>query len=448
MLLLRNDLPSVYDKNTLNSFFPVRTKDRTNVFDWDSVLGHVVKYSFGYEFIKVKDVDGKERYFEHADYVEASKKVFVKKLDNTSFWPVVERMYFQGDELFKIAPEFLLFKTLKQVGGTPSTRLGDTFLGLMQNFQFTSIPNNSLNFLEQELLNTLELYIKPTQKSLGLMEKKPVYLPFLADKFQQDLSFLGNRPKYLLTVFKDFLKLYAHLYVAQLSLNLTEWTSGEPTPKPHYFILDSEKASDERTMVKRHGYKQLFNALRNVFPYLSMNESLQATKSDVQPLWALYENIKTYPQSIDLLNAYAQEFKENRDLDFHSEIQDTVEGALTNLLKLASAQFTREESETKYQINKNYANTTESELCAHFIQSRGRAGRVMVVNQDYLVLLTNVAIGEQEKLRFHELIKAFESRGVFFDKQSQQALVEFFERIGNVERMSDSGDAVYVRKTI
>ncbi|MQK80561.1 DNA phosphorothioation-dependent restriction protein DptG, partial [Escherichia coli] len=27
-------------------------------------------------------------------------------------------------------------------------------------------------------------------------------------------------------------------------------------------------------------------------------------------------------------------------------------------------------------------------------------------------------------------------------------LVAFYERMGNVERMSDSGDAVYVRKTV
>jgi DNA phosphorothioation-dependent restriction protein DptG len=72
----------------------------------------------------------------------------------------------------------------------------------------------------------------------------------------------------------------------------------------------------------------------------------------------------------------------------------------------------------------------------------------LVFNQDYLVLLTNLAIGELDRLRFNELIKAFESRGVFFDKQSQQVLIEFYERIGNVERMSDSGDAVYVNKTI
>ncbi|MFA0643989.1 DNA phosphorothioation-dependent restriction protein DptG, partial [Vibrio cyclitrophicus] len=32
--------------------------------------------------------------------------------------------------------------------------------------------------------------------------------------------------------------------------------------------------------------------------------------------------------------------------------------------------------------------------------------------------------------------------------QTEQELIKFYERIGNVERMSDSGDAVYVRKTI
>ena len=47
-----------------------------------------------------------------------------------------------------------------------------------------------------------------------------------------------------------------------------------------------------------------------------------------------------------------------------------------------------------------------------------------------------------------ELLEEFKSRGVYFDKKTQQSLIGFYERVGNVERMSDSGDAVYVRKTI
>ena len=71
-----------------------------------------------------------------------------------------------------------------------------------------------------------------------------------------------------------------------------------------------------------------------------------------------------------------------------------------------------------------------------------------MIDQEYLLLLTNLAIGEQGKLRLHELIIEFQKRGVFFDRESQGALVEFYERLGNVERLSDSGDAVYVKATI
>ena len=82
------------------------------------------------------------------------------------------------------------------------------------------------------------------------------------------------------------------------------------------------------------------------------------------------------------------------------------------------------------------------------MQRRGRAGRVLVLNQDHLLLLANIAIGKQEKLRFQELIVEFRKRGIYLDKQTEIELIKFFERIGNIEKMSDSGDAVYVRKTI
>ncbi|XQF94097.1 DNA phosphorothioation-dependent restriction protein DptG (plasmid) [Pseudoalteromonas espejiana] len=40
---------------------------------------------------------------------------------------------------------------------------------------------------------------------------------------------------------------------------------------------------------------------------------------------------------------------------------------------------------------------------------------------------------------------SFKTRCIF-DKSSEECLIDLFERMGNVERMSDSGDAVYVKK--
>ncbi len=126
------------------------------------------------------------------------------------------------------------------------------------------------------------------------------YLPFMAKHLQQDLRFLGKRPKYLLSIFKEFLRLYAHLYTAQLALNLKGWQKGEPEAQLSYYILDSEKASDERYLVKDYGYNQMYQALWNIFPYLSMNESLQSKKIDnavntIQPLWVLAEKPAANP---------------------------------------------------------------------------------------------------------------------------------------------------------
>ncbi|WED25452.1 DNA phosphorothioation-dependent restriction protein DptG [Vibrio sp. DW001] len=468
-LMLRADLPQTKDKvknNTLTTYFPINTKDRKDIFNWDNVLGYVVKTSFRKELHLEKLTDDEKLAIKEGETTESDialvkfklscEHSFKNKLDESDFWPILEKMYFENDQIFKISPEFLLFKTIKQKGSARDASLGNMFSNLLQNFFFNEKPNNKFNFLEGQLYSELLKLMQPSKKIKGdeLIFSKPSeapYLPFMAKHIQQDLRFLGKRPKYLLSIFKEFLHLYAHLYTAQLALNLKGWNKGEPEAQLSYYILDSEKASDERYLVKDYGFRQLSNALWNIFPYLSMNESLQSKKIDnavntVQPLWVLAENLQQTPRSTTLLKNYTLAFKESRDLNLDLTESENPQDVLADLLNLSRMQFGIKE--TRHEINKLYVKATESEFCSHFAQSRGRAGRVLVFNQDYLLLLTNLAIGEQDKLRFHELIKAFQSRGVFFDKQSQQALINFFERIGNVERMSDSGDAVYVRKTI
>ncbi len=439
MSLLRPDLPKVNPKNTLTSYFPIRTKDRSDIFDWDTVLGHVVKYTYR-KTIQSESIDA---------FKEQCKKRFLAKLDEDIFWPVLESMYFKGEELYKISPELLLFKAHKQKGTSSNARLGELFLNLLQDFALTEKPQTKLNFIEQEIATAFESFvIQGKNKGTVVGESKEApYLPFLSKHFQDDLAFLNTKPKYLLSTFKDFIRLYSFLYTAQLSISLSEWKAGEPKSKACYFIMDNEKASDERSWIKNYGYNQLHNAFDKIFPYLSISESLQDPTEKKKPLWYLAQELENNTTNLDVLNQYVIAFKEDRKLSTSIRDAETTLDAIQNLLILAMAQFER--SESRHEINVQYAKTTEVELCGHFIQSRGRAGRVLVFNQDYIVLLTNLAIGKnQDKLRFHQLMNAFEERGVYFDKQSQQVLIEFYERIGNVDRMSDSGDAVYVRKTI
>ncbi|MGX5203212.1 DNA phosphorothioation-dependent restriction protein DptG [Aliikangiella sp. IMCC44632] len=436
MLKLKSELKP--QNNKVTAFCPINTKDGKDLYDWNSVLGHFVKYCY-----RKKVPDNSIEAFK-----QECKKAFEQKLDEPDFWREIETMYFSGEELYKVSPELLLFKAQKVKVGTSDKRLGDFFLNLLQDNHIQEKPDTKLNFLEREIVNEFEKFVS-SQKSSGFVTEKAneePYLPYVVDKFYKDLVFLNSKPKYFLATLIDFLRLYAFLYTSQLTINLDAWQQGKPEPKKCYFIMDNEKASDERTWVKDYGYKQIERNLEKVFPYLAMNESLQEPSAKKLPLWRVAECLgqDNYLQE---LNAYAVSFIEDRNLSCAHTPSNNSQDALKELLRLSRMQFGKAESRVGIDIK--YKNSIETKLFGHFVQSRGRAGRVLVINQDYILLLTNLAIGaSREQLRFNELIEEFESRGVFFDKQSHKALVDFYERIGNVERMSDSGDAVYVRKTV
>jgi len=426
------------DKNKLNSYLPLRNKG--NDFAWDTITGMVLSHALK------KQV----KQYEFEQFREDCKDRFISKLDEPEFWQVLDRMYFATEAVFRVSPLFLLFKAQRKGNGraelgAANIRMGELFAGLMGNFFLLDDVEDKLNFIEEEMLAVLKLKL---QQGTSLDNTEQPYLPYLANVFKQDVTFLASHSQYLLQELTNTLKLYAFAYCSQLALNITDWKAGEPVSKPLYFILDTEKASSERVSVQRYGYKMFAGASERLFPMLSALEALQH-KEKKRPLWQVYQDVLQYPdqgQILSELNNYLQAFSKARELDARAEATSIV-AAFEQLKDLAIEQF-RDEKTTRGEINKKYTKELEKQICSDFVQSRGRAGRVLVLNQDQLLLLTNLAIGKQEKVRLHELMRAFELRGFYLDNQSQQMLVSFYERMGNVERMSDSGDAVYVRKTI
>ncbi|BCB43906.1 hypothetical protein VagYM19_30360 [Vibrio alginolyticus] len=426
------------NKNTLNSYIPIRTKG--NDFDWSVVVGLVLRGLLRKKIEK----------YTYLDFAEDCKANLQSKLGEEDFWEVLEDMYFANRDIFSVSPEFLLFKSQKSECKAGDLRVASLFINLLNGRQIEQFDAN-LNFIEQELLETLRSKTKPdTDKSLRASEAP--YLPYMAEAFKRDLEFLTTYPKYLLDEFEQFLAFYGFAYTAQLSLSLSDWKTGEaPKAKPLYFIMDHERASGERTHVKKHGYKLFSESSFKLFPVLSMLENIQPNPDEIKkPLWQLARDIENSQRSdlADQIKNYALMFRANRKLD-----TDIPKDAVTAIdwleyaLKLAEEQF-RDPKTDRPAIIKKYMTEVEKNMAADFVQVRGRSGRVLVLTQDHIILLTNLVVGKEEKLRFHELILGFQDRGIFVDKQTEQELIKFYERIGNVERMSDSGDAVYVRKTI
>lgn len=431
---------SPVDKNKLSNYWPIRNKG--NEFDWETVTGVVLSLALRKQMISYKV----------EDFQKDCHELFIsKKLYNSDFWHVIETAYFTDGSLFKISPLFLLFKAKgSQIGrvdiSAPDLRLCKLFAGLLGDFFLKDPLHDSLNFVEQELLTFFE-----GKLDLGscVQNDEQPYLPFLNKTFREDIIFLASQPQYLLEVLPDTLKLYSFSYCAQLALNITDWQN-EPQSKPLFFILDTEKASAERTSVKRAGYKLLTSACSKVFPLLSALDVLQIDDlNKKRPLWKVYQDILQYPDQVTLLtslNDYLEAFSRNRDLPIRSPAS-CIEDAFEQFKELALEQFSDPKT-TRAGVNKKYVKGVEEQIFNNFVQARGAAGRTLVLNQDQMLLLTNLTIGKAEKLRLHELRKGFEQRGFYLDNQSLQMLVTFYERMGNVERMSDSGDAVYVRKTL
>ncbi|WP_312041445.1 DNA phosphorothioation-dependent restriction protein DptG [Pantoea eucalypti] len=429
--------------NLLDSYLPVRNKN--NDISWQFVTGLALSYA----------LKRKIEAYDPGQFREDCKTHMQEMLDEPAFWSVLERMYFSSQDVFRVSPLFLLFHAQfvgeKISGGsTADKRLGTLFANLMRDFSLRYPIQDRLNFIEQQMLNKLNGKIKLLDKE-PFAEEQP-YLPYMVTCFQSDLAFLAEHPQYLLQELTNTLRLYAFSWCAQLALNLDNWQDGEPQSKSLFFILDSEKASSEREKVKRYGYKLFASQSEKLFPILSALEVLQVKGEKKRPLWQVYKDCLNYSDSpnqvLDEINDYIQKFisKEERDLPVRDRAKN-LESAFKQLLSVAVEQF-QDKKTNRADINKNYIKELESQICTDFIQVRGRAGKVLVLNQDRLLLLTNLTVGKNDKLRLHELLRGFEQRGFYLDNQSAQTLVAFYERMGNVERMSDSGDAVYVRKTV
>lgn len=435
---------TIKDKNFVNHYLTFRQKrsDRNTDPDTHSVGGQLLSAGLGLALGPGQNLE---------KFVSACRKRLSNRVEDTEFSGLLEEMYFAEDAqgLFEISPEFMLFKS-GSAGSGYSKHVGEVLSGLVVATETKiSIASNNVNFLEAEIVDEFQTVVTKSIPNQTVAN----YLPFLAGIFSRDLQLLSQHPNYLMQSLKALIALYNFLYSAQLALNLNTWKS-IPTSKPLFFILDTEKASVERKEV-RESVSQLKDKVADLFPVLSALEYLNQPDSKTAkryPIWMIYEYLVQLESSdqqllMAKLSDFLASYREKRGLPLWPGIITTPGDALEAITKTAKEIFNQPKS-SQYRVKTRVVEAFTDEVARHFIQNRKRGGNVLILNQDYLLLLTNLAVGSETRIQFQQLIEEFKSRGIWLDQQSQQALIEFYDRVGNLERMSDSGDAVYVRKTI
>lgn len=377
---------------------------------------------------------------------------------------LTNKIYFGAEGVLdKLSPLFLILNTAKgEVKVSKSSEQLANLLCALIDQSEVAVKEPSFNFIES-------IIVKKYRNKLENHSKQPIeilpYLPFIAETFKRDLDFICSKPQFLLDKLGDFLELYNFLYCSQLGANIRSWKSGEPQPREHFFIIDTEKCSAERRACQ--SYKDLRISAVNIFPMLTLVHELNTILGEdvpVIPLWQIAEELQKLSEEqqeeiSEALKGYADRFSSTPDLVENGrglkqrEVPDppSVIGGLDRIVQYTMDQFDQSRElnpSSKHEMPIKYMKPFEAEVTRHFVQARGRLGKILVINQDYLLMLTNIVIGNKEEMRLQEILNEFEQRGVYLDKLSRLSLIEFYERIGNIKRMSDSGDAVYVKSTV
>lgn len=373
-------------------------------------------------------------------------KSFKNSRDTKELVNIVDSLYLSTNAINNITPLAYLVSNQE----TPKART-QTMISIVQGLLIsplnTGIELDGNNPLETLIINKVHALCE--HKVFD--SKRTSYLPFLAEMFTKDIKTLSKDSNYFLNELESLLKLYTFLYLTQLTIQLCipDNRFKLPTAKPLYFILETESASRERHECNQFGYDYLFSNTRgmalSLFPLLGYFSQITS-----HPIWTIsIEGNNNLTQKVNELNkAIAMLFNEE------CQNADSLDTALNKGAAFQKQVFEESLASTKKgsrkSANKSVVQIFESIFSTEFITNRKSAGKYLVLNSNVLILLTNLIIkgSSESRLLIDDVIEGFKQRGIWFDLKSRKALLKFYENVGNIEKLSDSGDAVYVKSTI
>jgi DNA phosphorothioation-dependent restriction protein DptG len=322
------------------------------------------------------------------------------------------------------------------------------------------------NLLHQLIIDCLPNLSVSNSKSKGLSYHN--LFPEIKEHFVKDFTYLSSNNSLLLRHVEDFFKYYYFHYLSQSILHFNNFGSGTKKVKPITFTMDWETLSESRLYSHSLGWKQLSKYSESVFSHVNAIELLNYIYNDNKIIGnynnmvstfedlnfdnkekfknCIYEIISFYTESIELTTGSWDDCKNRLELDIITRNFDSIISKdIYSLWYTINYQFSntkRENADSKYAYG-------FSQFCtSNYTKFRGRLGNTAVLSQEFLLFMTKICIGTEEKIRLKTLWDKFKERGIVFDETTKLEITKLFEKINLIEKKSDSGDAQYVKSTI
>ncbi|MCG0733513.1 DNA phosphorothioation-dependent restriction protein DptG [Lactiplantibacillus paraplantarum] len=258
--------------------------------------------------------------------------------------------------------------------------------------------------------------------------------------FSSDIKHFLTNKDYFYQHIDELLEFYYFTYVIQLISRISDTTEHQ-TIIPLYFTLENEPVSQSRLSIQQ-GYQLVYQHGQDLLIDMDVLNYLNALIPDNCFYWKsqiLDENFKYRMELLvnlkQFIEAYREQFPVTKlaDIDFnYNSLSSQI-----NILRLILEKH-------KGATDSRYAKSLEEISQQGYLRQHGRLGRVFSLSNQTILMLTAAIVGSH-KMLLKDVFNALQQRGIYFDRLTREQVVRLFERVNVLEKLSDSGDAQYVK---
>lgn len=419
-----------YSYNFNSKQFPFFTKTTRAEFSdgFSPIVGILARNSFGLEINPVFD--------NHRESV-LNQIEFDDKINN--FEKVISDLFVPDSEIVRNGKLLLYIEQ----GENDKELIGKNEIGMFLN-QLFDLENLTewKNFLSQD--KAKNLYEEIILDSLGdIPENKTTIRKFrirrsayYRELFQEDLSNLLKNKAYFMEHIDIFFSYYYFFYITQEIISFRSIDEVEGNT-PLYYAYEKEKISGTRKCVTE-GFNLVNAASLSLIIMNYLHDYVNMLIPSDQYFYLpeiLCDNFYYHNDLKNNLNEFLKRYalkinkvKQNSDeLKFNIyQLQEWLKEEISN------------------EINTRYLKSIEEISKQGFTKPRGRLGKILNFSDDLILLFIAVIVGKQRTL-INIVFEKLEDRGFYFDRITKREVVGMLERMDLLEKMSDSGDAQYVK---
>lgn len=299
-----------------------------------------------------------------------------------------------------------------------------------------------------------DLISKLVLSNLGGLEESVLEMKYetklkhITELFKGDFKFLYQHEDYFKSHYGLFVSYYYFFYITQATLKMAQKTKGDfQSNNEVFYTLDWESTSKNRKGYSL-GYRTIKDSSRNLLIDVNVLEQLNVlfgTESQTYPeLKETYEGLCDGDKALlkKMLKEWILEYRiilelPERTGSWGMDYDDLVIGLFDSIYETYS-KSTMQGPQSRYPL------AIEEVGKKYFIKTRGSLGYMLNMSQDMLLLFTALSLKDERK-SLKQVFGELESRGFYFDRYSQEEIVNLYDKLNLLDKKSDSGDAQYVK---